>query len=78
MPRRLVTSAAVFFVLVLSPKSGIAIDAQQWPTATWEQFAPEYAGMDEAKLAEARNYALTGGGSGFVVRSGRLVMSWGM
>lgn len=34
-------------------------------------------GMDEAALVEAENYALTGGGSGMIVRRGRLVRSWG-
>ena len=34
-------------------------------------------GMDEAKLAQARDYALTGGGSGYITRHGRLVMAWG-
>jgi CubicO group peptidase (beta-lactamase class C family) len=37
-------------------------------------------GMDEAKLIEARDYAVGtngGGGSGFVTRHGRVVMTWG-
>jgi len=34
-------------------------------------------GMDLSRLQEARDYALHGGGSGLIVRSGRLVMSWG-
>ena len=33
--------------------------------------------MDEATLAKARDYALTGGGSGYITRHGRLVMAWG-
>jgi CubicO group peptidase (beta-lactamase class C family) len=33
--------------------------------------------MDEAKLREARDYALTGGGSGMISRGGYLVYSWG-
>jgi CubicO group peptidase (beta-lactamase class C family) len=33
--------------------------------------------MDALKLEEARDYALTGGGSGLIVRGGRVVMSWG-
>lgn len=46
--------------------------ADGWPTRT-----PAEAGMGEAKLVEARDYALTGGGAGVVVRKGRLVYSWG-
>ena len=33
--------------------------------------------MDAAKLAQARKYALKGGGSGFITRGGKLVFSWG-
>jgi len=33
--------------------------------------------MDEAKLAQARNYALTAGGSGCVIRDGKQVLAWG-
>ena len=33
--------------------------------------------MDEATLAKARDYALTGGGSGYTTRHERLVMAWG-
>jgi CubicO group peptidase (beta-lactamase class C family) len=43
----------------------------------WKRAAPAEQGMDEAKLARARDYALTGGGSGYVIRGGTLVMSWG-
>ena len=33
--------------------------------------------MDAAKLAQAKKYALKGGGSGFITRGGKLVLSWG-
>lgn len=48
-----------------------------WPQADWEQVEPQAAGMDGELLSRARDYALTGGGSGCIVRGGRLVMSWG-
>lgn len=38
---------------------------------------PGQVGMDGAKLEKAREYALTGGGSGCIIRGGRLVMAWG-
>jgi len=38
---------------------------------------PAEAGLDEARLLQARDYALTGGGSGYIVRGGKLVLSWG-
>jgi CubicO group peptidase (beta-lactamase class C family) len=33
--------------------------------------------MDAAALGRARDYALSGGGSGYITRGGRLVLSWG-
>lgn len=43
-----------------------------FPAAT-----PKPVGMDRAKLEQARQYAQTGGGSGCILRGGRLVMAWG-
>jgi len=43
----------------------------------WESITPQQAGIDESRLQQARDYALTGGGSGCIIRSGKLVMSWG-
>ena len=43
----------------------------------WETVTPQQAGMDESNLQQARDYALTGGGSGCIIRGGKLVMSWG-
>jgi beta-lactam-binding protein with PASTA domain/CubicO group peptidase (beta-lactamase class C family) len=48
-----------------------------WPTNGWTNATPAEMGMEESKLDQARDYALTGGGSGFVTRHGRLVYSWG-
>jgi CubicO group peptidase (beta-lactamase class C family) len=33
--------------------------------------------MSEARLRQARDYALTGGGSGLIVRHGKVVLAWG-
>lgn len=43
----------------------------------WPQSTPREARMDEALLARARDYALKSGGSGMVIRHGKLVYSWG-
>jgi CubicO group peptidase (beta-lactamase class C family) len=48
-----------------------------WPGRKWEQARPEEMGMDAAILRKARDYALTGSGSGCVIRYGRCVMQWG-
>lgn len=41
-----------------------------WPTNGWEVVSPEELGMDVSKLLQARDYALSGGGSGLITRSG--------
>jgi len=43
----------------------------------WEIDTPEHLGMAQTELVEARDYALTGGGSGCIIRGGRMIMSWG-
>ncbi len=47
------------------------------PAPGWETVSPPQAGMNESRLLQARDYALTGGGSGCIVRGGKLVFSWG-
>ncbi len=48
-----------------------------WPGRKWKQAGPEEVEMDAALLLKARDFALTGSGSGRVIRYGRLVMQWG-
>jgi len=48
-----------------------------WPLPEWQKAKPADVGMDEAQLDRARDYALTGRGSGYITRHGKLVMSWG-
>ena len=48
-----------------------------WPAEKWERASPAEMGLDADLLAQAQQYALTGGGSGCVVRGGRLVLAWG-
>ncbi|MDQ3329269.1 MAG: serine hydrolase, partial [Planctomycetota bacterium] len=48
-----------------------------WPDAVWPNAEPADVGMDAQSLKEARDYALTGGGSGMILRQGRVVMAWG-
>jgi CubicO group peptidase (beta-lactamase class C family) len=51
--------------------------AQTWPDPDWPTTSPEAAGIDGALLEQARDYALSGGGSGTVIHRGYLVFSWG-
>src|SRR5688572_27340274 len=66
--------APLFFALFAAYGAPLA---HVFPGKAWETATPAEAGLDEAKLAEARDYALTSGGSGVIVRHGKLVMSWG-
>lgn len=67
------------FLLALAGASWAtaAQDAEVWPGSQWQAAAPEAVGMDSALLAQARDWALTGDGSGLVVRRGCVVMQWG-
>ena len=51
--------------------------ATEFPGERWARAAPAVAGLDESHLRQARDYALTGGGSGCIARGGKLVFSWG-
>ena len=48
-----------------------------WPTSGWLTSSPAAENLDPTALAEARDYALTGGGAGLIARHGRVVMEWG-
>lgn len=48
-----------------------------WPERDWPRATPAEMGVDGARLKQARDYALNGGGSGYVIRRGRLVTAWG-
>jgi len=64
-------------VLGCLPALALGGSGQVWPGAQWESATPEQVGMDSELLQKARDYALTGAGSGFVTRGGKLVMQWG-
>jgi CubicO group peptidase (beta-lactamase class C family) len=63
--------------MAYSPVAGNGAVCEIWPGASWERATPEQVGMDADLLRKARDYALTGGGSGCITRHGRLVMQWG-
>ena len=64
-------------VMSYVPVAGYGAEGETWPGSSWERVTPEQVGMDANMLRKARDYALTGGGSGCISRSGRLVMQWG-
>jgi hypothetical protein len=69
------TGAAGLATLFLIATSAAGADI--FPGATWATATPQAMGMDPALLNDARSYALLGGGSGMILRSGRVVLAWG-
>jgi len=65
-----------FVVLLVTTAGHCAVD-DVWPLPEWAKAEPRDVGMDAAQLRKARDYARTGGGSGYITRHGRLVMAWG-
>jgi CubicO group peptidase (beta-lactamase class C family) len=51
--------------------------ATLWPASGWTAGTPQSMSMNATQLAQARDYALTGAGSGMITRGGKVVMSWG-
>ncbi|MCA9128970.1 MAG: hypothetical protein KDB22_17910, partial [Planctomycetales bacterium] len=48
-----------------------------WPDPTWTDADPKDEAMDPAAIERAVQYALSAGGSGMIVRHGRVVRRWG-
>ncbi len=68
----------VGLVVIMASGFYLAAEAEEvWPGAIWGEAAPEEMGMDSGKLCQARDYALEGGGSGYILRDGKLVFKWG-
>ena len=64
-------------LLALSTEGRPTGAGEVWPARAWERGKPEQVGMDKILLEKARDYALTGSGSGCITRYGKLVMQWG-
>lgn len=54
-----------------------AIQAAEYPGAEWARARPGDVALLQSRLQLARAYALQGGGSGLIIRHGKLVMEWG-
>jgi CubicO group peptidase (beta-lactamase class C family) len=48
-----------------------------FPGAAWSEKSSAELGLNAARLEAARDYALTAGGSGMIVRGGHAVLRWG-
>jgi len=70
--------AVVFlWVFVLGAVQGQGDVGRIWPGAVWEPATPAELGINGGLLEKARDYALTGQGSGMITRHGRVVLRWG-
>jgi CubicO group peptidase (beta-lactamase class C family) len=71
---RLLVAAVIAFcggvVQAAEPKAS-------FPGEAWPERSPAAVGLNEDQLKQARDYALTGGGSGYITRHGALVLKWG-
>ena len=78
-PRRfcLLLPLALVAVCAVACASPLFAGEEVWPSPKWQSAKASDVGMDEARLKKARDYALGGGGSGYITRHGKLVMSWG-
>jgi CubicO group peptidase (beta-lactamase class C family) len=74
MNARLLTLLIAFSLETLGQGEALT---PSWPAADWSRATPSESALDASKLGQARDYALTGGGSGYIIRGGRLVFSWG-
>ncbi len=68
---------AALVAALISRSNWCAGQPQVWPGAAWLSAEPQEVGLNKEQLIEARDYALSGGGSGYITRGGKLVMSWG-
>jgi len=69
--------ALVVGMALLAPAVGRCGQDYVWPIAQWEKVSAAEVEMDGELVVKARDYALTGGGSGMITRGGKLVMQWG-
>lgn len=72
-----ILAAVVTSLIAVACPAAAGEPRASFPGEAWPTAQPADIGLDEAKLREARDYALSGGGSGYIVRHGKLVMSWG-
>ena len=70
-------AAAVTCIGTGSAQQPVSERSPVWPGAEWDASSPAEAGMDAALLLQAQQYALSAGGSGMIVRDGRVVIHWG-
>ena len=76
-PLRPLALLVLFFFPVTARAAPPADSQPLFPARQWATATPADLNLDESKLRSARDYALTGGGSGMIVRHGRVAITWG-
>src|SRR5258706_8891530 len=69
--------AAVAVGLLVTASRAAALPSPVYPGQRWTEKTPAEMGLDASQLASARDYALSGGGSGMITRGGYVVLKWG-
>ena len=73
-----VSVAFLAIALTFSTRPSVARGEAPYPGADWPDATPaELSAWTRPRWPSARDYALTGGGSGMIIRAGRVVMTWG-
>jgi CubicO group peptidase (beta-lactamase class C family) len=69
--------SVIALVLAVFGIHASAAQKDTFPDDAWPTAAPAEVGLDAKQLDAARDYALTGEGSGMILRGGKLVLAWG-
>ena len=77
MRRAAANGSTLAMTIVAGTLFALPTFADPWPGTSWPTATPAQMGMNATVLAQARDYALTGGGAGMIIRFGRVVDSWG-
>jgi CubicO group peptidase (beta-lactamase class C family) len=71
--RFFVGAVGLALTLTAAPRAQVVT----WPSPAWPSATAAEVGLDAALLVKARDYALSAGGSGMIVRHGKVVLRWG-
>ena len=64
-------------LLAVTTADAFAQNPSVWPGSNWDEVHPAEVGMRLDPLNQSRDYALSAGGSGMIVRHGKSVIRWG-
>jgi CubicO group peptidase (beta-lactamase class C family) len=59
------------------PLTAVGQQPMTWPSPDWPSATPADVKLNAVKLEQAKDYALSAGGSGMIVRHGKAVLRWG-